>query len=335
MPPLPRTIASLVTNPNTFPVDCIAKNDLADPQYQDPFALGLPPNDFDNQRYDQQGSVATQNNDKRLLAKSIFHYRAVSFIGGPTLGEIGGPGHSSLEDVVGAFNYWESIPWGAVGFFFDNRDFGKSGFGTDFGNYTLDPAGGPPTPQTGIGGGFIDIPPGYFLASTQWNQIGALLQDERAPATYIRTSGAIQFMNPPPFVFDVRYGLIEYGGSGTPFGLTSTDLLGVLNYEIWRVTGRWSWRSGTGLLDDDGYPVPNPGISFPNPPWASSSDFTKIGSGSLKPGQIVTVGAYDMNPIGDCQTPPAPDNLNPTTGYGVGSYSDWDGWGVGVYLAFV
>jgi hypothetical protein len=89
------------------------------------------------------------------------------------------------------------------------------------------------------------------------------------------------------------------------------------DYQIWRVTGRWTYDSV--LHPDTG--------TFPLPfPWSFSTDFALVSSGTLQPGQTIVVPPHDFEPSGNVQSPPAPAGFlgNP----------DGDGWAIGQYLVF-
>lgn len=300
-----------------FPFDCIRKDDPQnDPTYK--------PNDFDNQRYEvgpsNVGVLGSLPIDSKLIEiQSVWPFRMLNIIGGPTVGARGGPGHTTLEQVFAeSQKYWNLCPWGTVSNFVDGRDFGLvAPYGQfNLGDFILAPGraaifnpplvGGFQGPWDGNGVQVIQNSGSpQLVALSQWLQIGSTL----TPPLYLRSCQAFQVINPP------------------------TIGRHPATYDLWRVTGRWSWRSGTGLYDDDGYPTS--ATAFPNPPWANSSDFTQLISGAtLEPGQIVTVAPFDFDPIagGHCQTPPAPSNDSPGNGYGAGQYSDWDGWSVGVYI---
>lgn len=90
-----------------------------------------------------------------------------------------------------------------------------------------------------------------------------------------------------------------------------------VKYELWTVTTR------RGLADrQEGDP-----LVIPSPfPWSSSTDFAKLKSGVLNPGQTLTIPC----PIGQMpQSPPAPGGFASPISYGA-----WEGWGVSCFIYF-
>lgn len=85
------------------------------------------------------------------------------------------------------------------------------------------------------------------------------------------------------------------------------------NYEIWQCTIRAYVGNMVG-------PVPGPA------PWSQSTDFVKITTGTLNPGQFITIHCpVEVQP----QAPPAPPNTNEP--YDI---TYWTGWGVVQFLIF-
>ncbi len=91
----------------------------------------------------------------------------------------------------------------------------------------------------------------------------------------------------------------------------------VVPYEIWSVTARPHAPTAGGGFPGD---VPEPY------PWSDSSDFSKIGSGTMHPGQIITLPCLVAQAP---QAPPAPPSFSMP-------YSEpyWNFWGVATYIVF-